>query len=161
MSSSIYTASKEERGELIAAAKAVLAHKGYPVSPTTLAGELGCGESTVQRWLEEQGDDRSGMRTRKAPGTRKTHILDAALVVAARDGFGNMTRKAIAAEAYVSEPLVNKYLGTLPQLRRTVMRLAVKHEVLAVIAQGLAANNQYALAASDELKAKALDFLKG
>lgn len=153
----IYTASQKERGEMIATAKAELRDKGEAVSPSSLAANLGCGEGTIQRWLNELGDDsREGMRSRRDPETRKALILAAALTVAERVGISSITRKGIAAEAYVSESLVNKYLGTLPQLRRTVMRQAVKHEVLSVIAQGLASGNAYAQKASDELKARAL-----
>lgn len=156
-SKTIYTATPKERGEMIAAAKAELHAKGDTVSPSTLAAQLKCGEGTIQRWLNELGDgSRDGMRSRRDPETRKSLILAAALTVAERDGFANVTRKAIAAEAYVSEPLVNKYLGTLPQLRRTVMRQAIKHELLSIIAQGIAGGNAYALKASPELKAKAL-----
>lgn len=154
---SIYTLTPAERGEMIDQAKATLRATGNDVSPSTLAKMLGCGEGTVQRWLNELGaDSREGLRSRKDPAERKALILSAALTEAERVGFANITRKGIAAEAVVSESLVNKYLGTLPQLRRTVMRYAVNHENLAIIAQGLAARNAHAQKASDELQARAL-----
>jgi AcrR family transcriptional regulator len=142
---------------MIAEAKETIISQERPVSPSSLAAQLGCGEGTIQRWLTELGDEsRVGVRSRQSADTRKGNILAAALIVAERDGFHKMTRKAIATEAYVSEPLVNKYLGTLPNLRRTVMRMAIKHEVLAVIAQGIATGNAYATGAPEELKARAL-----
>lgn len=155
--SKIYTVSESERREMIESAKIYLRSESVVVSPSTLAARLNCDASTVQRWLNELGDEgRKGLRCRKDSDTRKADILAAAMDEAEAMGFANITRRGIAKRAGVSEPLVNKYLGTLKQLRRTVMRQAVKHEHLGVIAQGLAARNQYALHASKELQARAL-----
>ena len=96
------------------------------------------------------------MRTRKEPDARKSDILAAALVEAEESGFDSITRRGIAKRAGVSESLVNKYMGKLSQLRSTVMRQAVKHERLNIIAQGIVTRNPYALKASDELQARAL-----
>jgi AcrR family transcriptional regulator len=101
-------------------------------------------------------NNEKSMRTRKEPHARKSDILEAALVEASESGFNNITRKGIAERAGVSDSLVNKYMGTLSQLRRTVMRQAVKHEHLTIIAQGIVTRNPYALKASDELQARAL-----
>lgn len=161
--SKIYTVSESERRDMIELAKALLRDKGVVVSPSNLAECLGCDASTVQRWLNELGQEgRKGLRCRKDSDTRKSDILAAAMDEAEAMGFSNITRRGIAERAGISEPLVNKYLGTLPQLRRTVMRQAVKHEFLGIIAQGIVARNPYALKASDELQAKALaSFNKG
>ncbi len=160
--SKIYTVAESERRDMIGAAKAELGRQGVTLSPSNLAAHLECSECTIQRWLNELGDEgREGVRSRLDPDTRKAGILTAAMDEASAVGFDNMTRRGIAKRAGVSEPLVNKYLGTLKQLRRTVMRQAVKHEMLPVIAQGLAARNQYALHASKELQALALASLSG
>ena len=155
--SKIYTVAESERREMIESAKAELNRQGVTISPSNLAAHLNCSECTVQRWLKELGDEgRKGVRSRLAPDARKAGILAAAMDEACDVGFDNMTRRGIAKRAEVSEPLVNTYLGTLTQLRRAVMRQAVKHEMLPVIAQGIATRNQYALHASKELQAKAL-----
>jgi len=121
-------------------------------------------------------NNEKSMRTRKEPDARKVDILAAALEEAAEYGVDSITRRGIAKRAGVSESLVNKYMGKLSQLRSTVMRQAVKHErlnviargivtpsksktssmYLNIIAQGIVTRNPYALKASDELQARAL-----
>lgn len=86
---------------------------------------------------------------------RKAAILDAAVRVAERKHYALMTRQDIAAEAGVTGPLVQHYFGTMEQLRRAVMRKAVRDRVLRVIAQGLIAGNPHAMQASPALKSAA------
>lgn len=87
---------------------------------------------------------------------RLTVILTAALKIAAKDGYQRITREAIANTAGVSEALVTYHLGTMPELRRAVMREAVRAECLPVIAQGLTARDRHALKAPRDLQVKAL-----
>lgn len=101
-------------------------------------------------------NNEKSMRTRKDPDVRKSDILAAALVEAAESGFETISRQGIARRAGVSDSLVNKYMGNLKKVRITVMQLAVKHEHLTIIAQGIVTRNPYALKASDELQARAL-----
>lgn len=157
MASSTNTATLAERGAMIAKAKEIITSQERPVSPLSIAKQIGCDESTIQRWLAELGDTaREGVRCRKPAETRKANLIDAALLVAERDGFLAMTRKAIAEEAFVSLPLVNTYLGTVKHIRKTVMTLAVKYEILPILAEGIATGNPYAKAASSDLQARAL-----
>lgn len=83
-------------------------------------------------------------------------ILTAAVVVAERDGFGVMSRASIAEQVGCKPGLVSYYFSTMTILRRDVMRHAVKHGVLKVVAEGLATKNKYARNAPDDLKQKAL-----
>lgn len=87
---------------------------------------------------------------------RLTQILAAAVKLAQRHGYNRITREAIAAEARVSAALVTYHLGTMPDLRRAVMREAVRAQCLPVIAQGLTARDRHALKAPPELQRKAL-----
>ena len=101
------------------------------------------------------------MAQRLTPTARKAEILDAALVVAARSGYDRMTRDDIAAQAKTSCGLVSHHLGTMPQLRRAVMRAAVTRGVLAVVARGLAVKDPQALKAPDTIKRQAAALLAG
>lgn len=76
--------------------------------------------------------------------------------MAEKNGYTRVTRDEVAAHAQCSPALVSHYLGTMPDLRRDVMRAAVKRGILPVIAQGLAAKDRHALKASEELKKAAL-----
>ena len=90
--------------------------------------------------------------TRMTPQDREQSLLGHAVAAAAADGWRNLTRAAIAQRAGVSEALVSARLGTMQQVRRSVMRAAVRDRCLPVIAEGLAARDAQALRASDTLK---------
>lgn len=94
--------------------------------------------------------------TRLKPNDRRDQILDAAIHVAEREGYARMTRDQIADHAGVATGLVSHYFGTMPQLRRTVMRHAVIRENLIVIGQGIAAGDLHALKAPYEVKQDAM-----
>lgn len=98
-------------------------------------------------------------RERLAPDVRKENLIVAALAVAKRDGFSSLTRASIANEAECSTGLVTNYLGTMPQLKRTVMRAAITNEVVEVVAEGIALRDKQALKAPDALKKKAIAHL--
>lgn len=93
------------------------------------------------------------------PALRRAQILQAAMTVAAKVGYGHATRDAIAAEAGVTAGLVTHYFETMTQLKRAVMRAAIQFEVLEIIAQGLANGDANARKAPAELKAKAVEIL--
>lgn len=98
---------------------------------------------------------------RLKPDDRKLQILKAALVVTSEPGgWSTLTRKAVATQAECAEALVSKYFGTMTDFRRTIMRAVIHHEILEIIAQGLAAGDVHAKKASDALKLKALETLQ-
>lgn len=94
-----------------------------------------------------------------AAADRQAQILAAALVVAQRVGFNKFTLREVAQEAKVTEKLPSHYFGTMTNLRRKVMREAVKQKILPLIAQGIALNDPHALKVSPELRAAALKSL--
>lgn len=138
-------------------AKQMLISSGRKITPSALARELNCSESTVHRWLGVIGRD--GVNGRKDPKTRKSELLQAAVEEATKVGFTNLTRQGIAHRAGVSEPMVNQFLGTLKQLKNKVMRDAIKQEILEIIASGLALRDPRAMRVDEELKQKAKDYL--
>ncbi len=90
---------------------------------------------------------------------RTAQILAAALKLAMRAGYTRITREAIAAAAGVSPGLVTHHMGTMEQLRRDVMREAIRAKCLPVIAQGVVARDRHALKAPRELQQKAFSAL--
>ncbi len=90
------------------------------------------------------------------PACRKESILDAALKAANKHGFAAMRQKDIAVMAKCGYGTVTLYFNTMTQMRRAVMRAAIKREDLAVIAQGIACGDPDAKKATPELKAKAI-----
>lgn len=94
-------------------------------------------------------------RTRRLPRDRKDELLSAALTLAEKQGYMNVSRAAIAAKCDVSEALLSHHFGTMAEFRRTLMRYAIQHESLPVVLQGIVDKNRYALKAPEALKARA------
>lgn len=93
------------------------------------------------------------------PNDRRALVLEAALDAARRYGYRKMTRELIAARAEVSPALVSLYLGTMTHLRRHVMREAIKREIVAIVAEGLAERDAAALRTTGDLRAQAVAHL--
>jgi AcrR family transcriptional regulator len=94
------------------------------------------------------------MTNRLSPSIRTDQLLDAALALATTHGWASLTRDAIAAAADVSGGLVTQRLGTMDQIRRSVMRRAVQRRVVRVVAEGLVARDPRAGKADDALRAE-------
>lgn len=95
-------------------------------------------------------------RTRRLPKDRKEELLAAALKLAEKHGYKNVSRLAVADACGVSEALLSHHFGTMPAFRRTLMRYAVKQGNARVVLQGMADGCPYASKAPDELKARAI-----
>jgi AcrR family transcriptional regulator len=90
------------------------------------------------------------------PEARKEQILEAAVRRAEIVGIAQTRRDDVALEAGVGAGLVSRYFGTMNQLKRAIIRHAVHHEILPLVAQALVANEPEAMKASKDLKERAL-----
>ena len=95
------------------------------------------------------------LKNRVDPELRKQQILDVAVGLAATKRYDKVTREEIATLCGVSVGLVSRYLGTMPKLRRAILRAGVQRGVVEIVAQGLVNGETCALNASTELKEKA------
>lgn len=96
------------------------------------------------------------VKSRVDPLLRKDHILNVAVELSQRPGgFNNLERKEIAEAANVSQGLINNYYGTMKQLKRAVIRVAIQREIPVIIAQGLAVADKQAQKAPKNLKNQA------
>jgi AcrR family transcriptional regulator len=77
--------------------------------------------------------------------TSKDSLLDAALFLAEKFGYQRVTREQIALHADVATGTVTNYLGTMKQLRRTLVRHAVRTGNRRVIAQAVVAQDPYVM----------------
>ena len=98
---------------------------------------------------------------RSDPKQRKAQIMEAALTLARRNGFESVRMEGIANEAGCVNGLVVHYWGTMSQLRRAIMREAVRIEDLQLVAQGLAVGHPAARKAPQALKEQAAAYLVG
>lgn len=99
------------------------------------------------------------MSIRMTPTDRKAAILSAAMVAAGKLGFGNIRQKDIADAAECGHGTVTLYWRTMGQMRRAIMREAIKTHNVKIVAQGLGINDPDAKKAPPELKQKAAAFL--
>lgn len=100
-------------------------------------------------------------KTRTNPELRREHILGTAVTVAKTEGYTKITRDQVAEAAGVSAGLVSRYFPAMAQLKKAIMRQAVRYEVPEIIAQGLALGDDRARKAPQGLKDKAISFLQG
>ena len=91
-------------------------------------------------------------RTRMTPQARKEDILKAALLLAEKHGYAQITRGEVGAAAGVSGTAVQYHFTTMSQFRRDLMRYAVKQRCAPVVAQGLAMRDPHAQKADAELR---------
>lgn len=93
---------------------------------------------------------------------RVAQILGAALAVCSEETtYSRVTREEIAKRAGIPPTLITYHCGTMPDLRRDIMREAVRVGCLPVIAQGLAARDRHAQKAPEDLRQRALESLGG
>ena len=94
---------------------------------------------------------------------RTDQITGVALALAGKvpGGYKAVSRDAIAAAAGVSPALVSHRLGTMDNVRRAIMRAAIKAEDVKVIAQGLAIGDPHARKAPEALRQKAAQLIAG
>lgn len=98
-------------------------------------------------------------RKRLNPDVRKENILDAAATVATANGYKHITRDLVAKEAGVSAGLVTTYFNTMPQLRRDLIRYAIRNNLQKIIAQAVVNNDPQTAKLTTEQKQKALESL--
>jgi AcrR family transcriptional regulator len=99
-------------------------------------------------------------RPRLLATDRKAQILEAALQYAAANSFAQITFAAVGRLSGCGRTTAIYHFHSIVRLRSAVMRIAVKRGVLKVVAQGLVARHSAALAAPDDLKARALASLR-
>lgn len=94
-------------------------------------------------------------QSRLPKGERRAEILQAALDLAVTKGVDKVTQADVAKRVGVTHTLVIHYFGTVTQLRRDVMRAAVKDRIVPIVARGIALRDPHALKADDALRALA------
>lgn len=99
------------------------------------------------------------MKKRMTGTDRTERILAAAVKLAERKGFLQVTREGVAKEAKVSTGLVSTYFGSMDKLRDEIMRVAVRDEIMAIIAAGVLSKNRVAQRAPDDLRKRAVESL--
>lgn len=87
---------------------------------------------------------------------RHALVLEAAVNAALDVGYQWITRDDVAERAGVSNATVSNAFGTMPDLKRAVLREAVARPILKLVCEGLADRHQIALDAPPLVKEQAL-----
>lgn len=95
---------------------------------------------------------------RLQPDHRATAILTTAVQVATNHGWSKFTRGQVAVAARVSPALVTHYYPA-DDLRAAVMKHAIDHRVLRIVAEGVTVRDPQALAADPALRADAMKWV--
>lgn len=99
------------------------------------------------------------MTARIGKEKRTVELLKAATLCAEELGLLAVRRHHVAARGGVSDGLVSHCLGTMSNMRRSIMRHAIATENIKVLAQGLACNDRHALDAPEALRLRAAQHL--
>lgn len=91
-------------------------------------------------------------------------LIEAAIEAARQPGgWSRLTRESIAKQAECSDGLISRYLGDMANVRKVIMRVAVKREITEIIVQSLAAHDGYAIKKwlPSELRQRSISSLLG
>lgn len=92
---------------------------------------------------------------RMKPADRKACILTAAITEARRLGYNKFRLVDVAKAAACSTASVMHYWTTMEQVRRDVMRAAIKDEILEIVAVGIALDDPRCRKLSIDLRERA------
>jgi len=91
--------------------------------------------------------------------TSKPAILSAAIKLASKVGLFQFSRVDVAAEANVGESTVSYHFGTMPELRTAIVKHAVEHEIMKILADARAGRESVGVPMSATLRKKIAKFI--
>jgi AcrR family transcriptional regulator len=104
-------------------------------------------------------NSRGTTMSRENPRVRKKQILNAAVNLAIKVGYQQITRLEIAKSVGISVSLVTNYFRSMQKLKSEVMKEAIKEEIYEIIAQGLAVGDPQVVKLPKNVKKKVLTYL--
>jgi AcrR family transcriptional regulator len=87
-------------------------------------------------------------------------VLKAAVVLAKKHGYANISREQVATKAKCSTGTVSHKFGNMDGLRTEIMRHAVSDHILPIVVQGIASSHPIAMKAPAALRRKAINSLR-
>lgn len=97
----------------------------------------------------------------KTNDTLKPAILSAAVKLADERGLFQFSRSDVANEAGVGESTVSYHLGSMPQVRTSVVKHAVEHEMLKILADARAGREAVGVPMNAKLRKKIATYIAG
>lgn len=99
------------------------------------------------------------MRERKEPTERKQELLEVAIQLAKEEGYSHITRNEIARRASVAYGLVTSYFKSIDNLKKLVVKEAIKKEIVQIVAQALARKEPLTRKLDPSLREKVIRYL--
>lgn len=99
------------------------------------------------------------MTKKKSSQTAKPAILAVAVSMARNKGLEKLSRVQIAAAAEVAQSTISYHFGQMPALRSAVVRYAVEHEILSILADARASRESIGVPMSEELRQKVAAYI--
>jgi len=99
------------------------------------------------------------MRERKEPSERKQELLEVAIQLAKEEGYSHITRNEIARRAGVAYGLVTSYFKSIENLKRLVIKEAIRLEIVQIVAQALARKEPLTRRLDPSLREKVIRYL--
>jgi hypothetical protein len=96
---------------------------------------------------------------RMNPLARKQKILEAAIQIAIVSGYRNITRKEVSLLSGSASGLIGRYFNTVENLKKEVLKEAIKHEIMPILIENLSAREFDKIEISTELKQKIISYL--
>lgn len=96
------------------------------------------------------------MRARMNKIERRDQIMGHAIRLARKVGYMNVRRDELARNAGVANGLVSNHWNTMVQLKKAIIREAIRIEDAVIVGQGLALRDRHAMKAPQHLKEKAI-----
>lgn len=90
---------------------------------------------------------------------KRDDIVNEVYKLAERDGYESLTRDNIAEAAGIAFGSITYYFTTVQNLREQIMKKAIVKKNLVILAAGIAARSEQALAAPERLKQEAVKLL--
>jgi len=99
--------------------------------------------------------------TTKPNDTSKPAILSAAVKLANDAGLFQFSRVDVANAAGVGESTVSYHFGTMPELRTAIVKHAIDHEMLKILADARAGREKVGVVMSAALRKKIAKYIAG
>lgn len=93
------------------------------------------------------------------PNLRRDQIMEAAIQLSLSHGYRTLTRVNVAIASRSSEGTVSRYFLTTANLKKEVLKEAVKREILPILVENLSDESEDRIELTPELQQKVVDFI--
>lgn len=90
---------------------------------------------------------------------RKSEIMESAVELSKSKGYTTITGEQLAAFAGVARSLINFYFGGMKKLKKELVKMAIRDEILPILSQALSHNDPSIKTINSRLRRKVVEYL--